>query len=285
MNSGASTSTGIPEPSKHQSQSDRSKIRASRRTSGHRGGASPGRGIGGRIGGSGELNLGGLGAVASTQPHARLRLDFHDMRGALPLAELNDNRTTAGRMQGGLYVVDLELVRAAWTPRGPNGPRVAVVAFAEEGGPAMVPAPRIRVQAGTPVRLTVRNTTDENLDDRSRLPASGGLSGGIDVGAGGSVTVEWTPEADGVYQMVVRTIPYPLDRGIGETPAQTLASAVGEVSESAVRTSHQGYNSGAPGALVFGGLGLFVLSVRVGLGFLARRLSRRRTPPSPRNVA
>jgi FtsP/CotA-like multicopper oxidase with cupredoxin domain len=77
---------------------------------------------------------------------------------AVPTALPNDNRATAGRMVGGELRVELEAVEAQWFPRGPEGPRVVTPAFAEVGGEPSVPGPLLRVAAGTPVRVRIRNT-------------------------------------------------------------------------------------------------------------------------------
>jgi FtsP/CotA-like multicopper oxidase with cupredoxin domain len=114
----------------------------------------------------------------------------------LPTAVLNDLRTKAGRMEGGTLVVALDIVDAAWTPRGADGPRVAIRAIAESGQAPMVPAPLIRVPAGTPVRLTIRNKRSE--------PEQFGIGSGpgqalnddvLDIPPGESREWSWTPTA------------------------------------------------------------------------------------------
>jgi manganese oxidase len=73
-------------------------------------------------------------------------------------AVANDNRTRAGTMRDGVLTLTLVAQRVAWRPDGPNGCALSVNAFAEEGKPATVPGPLIRVSAGAEVRVTVRNT-------------------------------------------------------------------------------------------------------------------------------
>ncbi len=87
----------------------------------------------------------------------------------LPVAVPNDQRTPAGEMVEGELRVELEAVRAAWYPRGPDGPRIETPAFREVGGPPQVPAPLIRAPAGTPVRVSVRNTLDRQVAVRGLL--------------------------------------------------------------------------------------------------------------------
>jgi FtsP/CotA-like multicopper oxidase with cupredoxin domain len=84
----------------------------------------------------------------------------------LPHAEPNDHRKAAGRMVDGELHVELVAKRALWQPRGPDGPTLEVHAWAEKGGPPQVPGPLIRVQAGTPVRVTLENTLERDLQVR-----------------------------------------------------------------------------------------------------------------------
>jgi manganese oxidase len=96
----------------------------------------------------------------------------------LTRARANDHRTTAGRMVDGELRVSLEAVKAEWRPRGEDGPVLTAALFAEEGGVPMAPGPMIRVAAGTPVRVTIRNTLDRpmtfgGLGDRGGSPAPG----------------------------------------------------------------------------------------------------------------
>ncbi|MGI9037469.1 MAG: multicopper oxidase domain-containing protein [Gemmatimonadota bacterium] len=83
---------------------------------------------------------------------------------ALPRAEPNDHRQTAGRMVDGELHVELEAVEAAWYPRGDDGPRIVTPAFAEVGQPPLVPGPLLRPTVGTPVRVTVRNTLADTVE-------------------------------------------------------------------------------------------------------------------------
>src|SRR5687768_17931909 len=73
------------------------------------------------------------------------------------LIQPNDNRTPAGRLTNGVLVLQLEARAGVWQPKGPDGPRLAVAAFAEPGKPLQTPGPLVRVASGTEVRATVRN--------------------------------------------------------------------------------------------------------------------------------
>lgn len=94
----------------------------------------------------------------------------------LPRAVPNDHRASAGHMVDGVLEVSLEAVVAEWRPRGESGPVLESLTFAESGKPPSAPGPMIRVAAGTPIRVTVRNTLDlpirlGGLGDRGATPA------------------------------------------------------------------------------------------------------------------
>lgn len=89
--------------------------------------------------------------------------------GSLPRAEPNDQRQSAGRFVNGVLRVELEAVEAVWQPRGPEGPMIVTLAFAEIGAPPSVPGPLIRAALGTPVHVTVRNTLDRPIAVRGLL--------------------------------------------------------------------------------------------------------------------
>lgn len=78
-------------------------------------------------------------------------------------ARTNDNRLHAGTLQGRVLTVRIVAQRAAWRPDGPSGCALGVNAFAEEGKPATIPGPLIRVRSGTQVRVTVRNALSTPL--------------------------------------------------------------------------------------------------------------------------
>ena len=77
-----------------------------------------------------------------------------------PMAQINDNRQPAGRLEGNTLTLALDVVDAAWQPEGPHDPIVRVLAFAEPGKAPTVPGPLLRAPIGTTVHLTVRNKSD-----------------------------------------------------------------------------------------------------------------------------
>jgi manganese oxidase len=87
----------------------------------------------------------------------------------LPLAQPNDHRKTAGRIVDGELHVELVAKRALWQPRGLDGPALEVHVWAERGGPPQVPGPLIRARAGIPVRVTLENTLERDLQVRGLI--------------------------------------------------------------------------------------------------------------------
>ncbi|MGH7634870.1 MAG: multicopper oxidase domain-containing protein, partial [Gemmatimonadaceae bacterium] len=57
----------------------------------------------------------------------------------------------------------LEARLGDWHPDGDSAQGATVPAFAEEGGPTRIPGPLIRVQAGTEIALSIRNSLAQSL--------------------------------------------------------------------------------------------------------------------------
>jgi manganese oxidase len=127
----------------------------------------------------------------------------------LESAGFEDYAVPAGRMEAGVFRVELEARAAVWRPWGDDGAAVFVHVFAEAGAHARVPAPLIRVAAGTPVHVTVRNRFDRPLVLRGfqdRVPpspearATGALAvDSIVVAPGGVADARFTPVAAGTF--------------------------------------------------------------------------------------
>jgi FtsP/CotA-like multicopper oxidase with cupredoxin domain len=83
---------------------------------------------------------------------------------SLPPVHPNDNRVPAGRFHGDTLELRLEVRMATWRPEADNGPAIEVAAFAEEGRAPEIPAPLIRVPAGTIIVASVWNRlTDSTI--------------------------------------------------------------------------------------------------------------------------
>jgi FtsP/CotA-like multicopper oxidase with cupredoxin domain len=75
----------------------------------------------------------------------------------LPRVQPNDNRTPAGAYRDGLMQVNLEIAWADWRVETEDRPGLKVLAFAESGKAPTIPAPLIRVETGSRVRVQVHN--------------------------------------------------------------------------------------------------------------------------------
>lgn len=86
-----------------------------------------------------------------------------DAGGTPALAESSDQRSRAGAMFGDTLDVQLVIRRAVLRPEGEEGPRIAVVTFAESGMSPSVPGPLLRVRAGATVLARVCNTLSDTV--------------------------------------------------------------------------------------------------------------------------
>ena len=72
-------------------------------------------------------------------------------------ASINDNRHAAGDLRDGVLTIRLAAREVVWHPDRDSDPGIRVNAFAEEGMPALVPGPLVRVPEGTEIHAFVRN--------------------------------------------------------------------------------------------------------------------------------
>jgi len=118
---------------------------------------------------------------------------------------VNDNRRPAGTLRGGVLTLRLDARLGEWHPDGEAAVGATVPAFAEEGGPARIPGPLIRVPAGTEVALTIRNSlaqtlTLRGLHDRPvATVARPGSADAIELAPGASRVVRFRLDAPGAY--------------------------------------------------------------------------------------
>lgn len=127
-------------------------------------------------------------------------------------AAFEDYRESVGHVEGGTLGVTLEAVEVGCTPWGEDGPTVPVHAFAADGEAPRVPGPLIRVRAGTPVHVTLRNSLARPLVVRGLKDRPGSaptdrpapiwapfLGDSVAVAPGGNAEVSFTPTAPGTY--------------------------------------------------------------------------------------
>lgn len=112
----------------------------------------------------------------------------------------NDNRVPAGRVVRDTLHVELVLQRAEWYPEADDGPHMTVEAFSEAGKAPTIPAPLIRVQAGTVIHVTVRNELPDSTAHLIGLGTHPLPTGDtLHVRPGESVTTTFRAGAPGTY--------------------------------------------------------------------------------------
>jgi FtsP/CotA-like multicopper oxidase with cupredoxin domain len=114
-----------------------------------------------------------------------------------PLATVNQNLASAGRLDGKTLVVALDVVDAAYQPEGADDPVVPIFALAERGKAPQVPAPLLRALVGTTVRLTLRNRTDSALTFSGFRRALALLDDTLQLAAGATRELTFTLDAVG----------------------------------------------------------------------------------------
>lgn len=145
------------------------------------------------------LSVAGLAFVLLLAPGSPRRLSLPD-DGPPPRVHPNDNRTPAGRLHGDTLMVQLEVRLATWRPEGDSGPAVEVAAFAEAGRAPEIPAPLIRVPAGSIVVASVQNLLRDStitVHGLARHPAGQGDT--LLLRPGESATVTFLAGEPGTY--------------------------------------------------------------------------------------
>jgi FtsP/CotA-like multicopper oxidase with cupredoxin domain len=93
-----------------------------------------------------------------------------------------------------------------------------VLAFAEDGKPPTIPAPLIRMTAGTPTSIHVRNPLDDTLIVRG-LSGRGGFRDSVLIAPGQTAVVRSIPSRVGTYAYWAVTVTPPVD-----TPQSAIAT-------------------------------------------------------------
>jgi FtsP/CotA-like multicopper oxidase with cupredoxin domain len=114
----------------------------------------------------------------------------------------HDNERAAGTLRDGVLRLQLDTRKGTWYPHGENGPSAEMVAFGEAGRPLQIPAPLIRVPAGTEVIVSIRNSLpDSTLTVHGLVsrPARAGASDTVQVAPGATREVRFRLDAPGAY--------------------------------------------------------------------------------------
>jgi manganese oxidase len=147
------------------------------------------------------------------------------LHAGLEEAGWEDYHESVGRKVEGTHVIELEAREVAWRPWGEDGPPILAHAWAADGEKPRVPAPLIRVRAGTPVEVTIRNTFDTDLFVRGLRggtrprpgPGPGGgppLPDSVVVPPGDTKVARFTPTVPGTYVYTGRVgAPFPFFGG------------------------------------------------------------------------
>jgi FtsP/CotA-like multicopper oxidase with cupredoxin domain len=130
--------------------------------------------------------------VSSAGPASRVE------RGALPVAQANDNRRPAGRLRRDTLFVELEMRMGRWYPEAPNGPFVEAPMLAERGRAPQVPAPLLRVPEGTIVVARLTNALADSTVTWHGISTRPGVDS-VRLEPGKSTTLRFTAGQPGTY--------------------------------------------------------------------------------------
>jgi manganese oxidase len=124
-----------------------------------------------------------------------------DERAAVERAAINDNRTPAGTLRGGVLTLDLEVREVDWRPERDDQPGIAVRAFAERGKRASIPGPLIRVPEGTTIVARVTNPLSIGTLVVRGLSTRGspGARDTVQIAAGATRELRFAAGAPGTY--------------------------------------------------------------------------------------
>ena len=122
----------------------------------------------------------------------------------------NDNRRSAGQLDGNALTIRLEARNGLWYPEGPSGRGLEVAAWSEPGKPLLNPGPVIRVRAGTTVRASITNSLDKPLIVFG-LGAARGFNDSLVVQPGATANTEFAATEPGTYYYYGKTVDAPAD--------------------------------------------------------------------------
>jgi FtsP/CotA-like multicopper oxidase with cupredoxin domain len=134
------------------------------------------------------------------------RLIYPDEPSAFPKVIANDNRVPAGKMQNNVLELELEIMWSDFYPETDNRPGLRLVAIAEKGKAPSIPAPLIRVEAGTKIHIILHNTLKDstaNFFGLEKRPSS--INGKcIELKPGETKEISFESGAAGTYLYNVR---------------------------------------------------------------------------------
>jgi FtsP/CotA-like multicopper oxidase with cupredoxin domain len=135
--------------------------------------------------------------ASSHHPPLAAPSEAHD--GQLPPIENNDNRQPAGRLVDGVLTLDLRAAVGLWRPEGDAGPAHRLDAFGDGSAPLSIPAPLIRVTAGTELAVSIRNELTSAMLVHGLCEHGGPACAPIEVPGGATRQVRFASGAPGTY--------------------------------------------------------------------------------------
>ena len=130
----------------------------------------------------------------------------------------HDNLRAAGSQRGSVLTVALEARTGLWSGNGPTGMHMRVAAFGEAGKPLQNPGPLLRVQQGTEVRATMRNTLAKPLTVFG-LGETRGVKDSVVIAPGATHEFRFVANQPGTFFYVGKTTPAPIP-GRGDEDSQ-----------------------------------------------------------------
>ena len=112
-------------------------------------------------------------------------------------AVANENRVAQGTFKHDTLTLHSVMRTALWFPEDADGCALPVHVFAEEGGPAQVPGPLIRVHAGVTVRVSVRNALSHSLWIRGLQDRDTGMLDSAEIKPGSTRSFAFRASAPG----------------------------------------------------------------------------------------
>jgi FtsP/CotA-like multicopper oxidase with cupredoxin domain len=117
----------------------------------------------------------------------------------LPAIVANDNTHAAGAVSDGTLTLNLRAAAGIWRPEGEDGPALRVEALGEISSSLSVPAPLIRVRAGTRIVLSIRNELTSPLRIHGLCARDGAACAPLDVAASQTGEAQFTINRAGTF--------------------------------------------------------------------------------------
>ena len=133
------------------------------------------------------------------------RLIYPDDASDFPKVAANDNRVPAGKLQHNTLELQLEIVWSDFYPETDSRPGLRLVTIAEKGKAPTIPAPLIRVAAGTKIHVVLHNTLKDSIAHvfgLQKRPSS--ISDSIVLQPGETKEISFESGAAGTYLYYVR---------------------------------------------------------------------------------